>query len=170
MTKASHTQTTTMPAIAELVPHAAPMLLIDRVCDAGPDHLLANVTIKQTSMFFEKDHGVPTYVGIEYIAQAVAAYGGWRAKSADPAAAPRIGYLLGTRKMTMTRDWFEPGTRLNIYVENVFEDGEMGVFKGEIRDGNDVIVAAQINVFQPGDTAATPPASHTTHNQETTTP
>ena len=164
------TSTKTMPAIAELVPHAAPMLLIDRVCDAGLDHLLADVTIKQTSMFFEKGHGVPAYVGIEYIAQAVAAYGGWRAKSADRAAAPRIGYLLGTRKMTMTRDWFEPGTRLNIYVENVFEDGEMGVFKGEIRDGNDVIVAAQINVFQPGDTAATPPASHTTHNQETTTP
>ncbi|PKR57740.1 3-hydroxydecanoyl-ACP dehydratase [Thalassospira lohafexi] len=170
MTKASHTQITTMPAIAELVLHAAPMLLIDRVCDAGPDHLRAEITIQQTSMFFEKDHGVPAYVGIEYIAQAVAAYGGWRAKSADPAAAPRIGYLLGTRKMTMTRDWFEPGTRLNIYVENVFEDGEMGVFKGEIRDGNDVIVAAQINVFQPGDTDATLATSHTTHNQETTTP
>jgi|TARA_R110000782_G_scaffold5893_1_gene20416 predicted hotdog family 3-hydroxylacyl-ACP dehydratase len=169
MTKASQTQTNTIPAIAELVPHAAPMLLIDRVCDTGPDHLQAEVTIQQTSMFFEKGRGVPTYVGIEYIAQAVAAYSGWRAKSADPAALPHIGYLLGTRKMTMTRDWFEPGTRLNIYVENVFEDGEMGVFKGEIRDGNDVIVAAQINVYQPGDTATTPASSHTPHNQETTT-
>lgn len=181
MTKTAHVSTSdtiAMPAIEDLVPHAAPMLLIDRVCDAGPNHLQAEVEINETSMFYEKGHGVPTYVGIEYIAQTVAAYAGWRSKQSEPDASPAIGYLLGTRKMTLTRDWFESGTRLDIYVENIFEDGEMGVFKGEIHarggDGDDVIVAAQINVYQPGDTAQkttkTPLTPSKTNDTETTKP
>ena len=187
-----HTATNiAMPAVADLVPHAAPMLLIDRVCDAGPNHLLAEVKIDKTVMFYEKDRGVPTYVGIEHIAQAVAAYAGWRGRQSAPDTAPAIGYLLGTRKMTLTRDWFETGSQLHVYVENIFEDGEMGVFKGEIsvvsgdqnaNENNEdtaLIVSAQINVYQPGDAAGTETAATTetttatfqeTNDKETATP
>lgn len=153
------------PPIETLVPHAAPMLLIDRVLAADAESLTAEVRITKNSLFFTSAHGVPAYVGIEYIAQSVAAYSGWRAQSAAPGTAPKIGYLLGTRKMTMACDGFADGDVLVIHVKNIFEDGEMGVFDGEVRKGDETLVTARINVYQPDDTAETP-----TSNQETTKP
>ncbi|MDP2698555.1 hypothetical protein [Thalassospira sp.] len=139
------------PPVASLVLHAAPMLLIDRVIAADEDSMQTEIYITKNSLFFIPRHGVPGYVGIEYIAQTVAAYSGWRAQQAEPGSKPKIGFLLGSRKMTMTRDWFAADTRLEVHVKNIFEDGEMGVFDGEIRDGNDVVVSARINVYQPED-------------------
>ncbi|MAL29123.1 MAG: 3-hydroxydecanoyl-ACP dehydratase [Thalassospira sp.] len=156
------------PPVETLVPHAAPMLLIDRVLNADAESLTAEVRITKNSLFFPPTHGVPAYVGIEYIAQSVAAYSGWRAQSAAPGTAPKIGYLLGTRKMTMACDGFADGDALSIHVQNIFEDGEMGVFDGEVRKGDEILVSARINVYQPDDAAT--PSETPTSNQETTKP
>ncbi len=140
------------PPVATLVPHAAPMLLIDRILNANDDSMTAEVTIQPDSMFCDANDGVPGYVGIEYIAQTVSAYSGWRAQKASASASdakPKIGYLLGTRKMTLAVDAFKPGDRLEITVKNVFEDGEMGVFDGTVRCHQQVIVSARVNVYQP---------------------
>ena len=156
------TQPISMPPVSELVPHAAPMLLIDEVCSADPLNLQARVAIRKNSMFYQGGVGVPAYVGIEYIAQAVAAYSGWRGKQEDPTMPPRIGYLVGTRKMTLNCDGFQAGDCLDVFVKNIFEDEQMGVFEGEIRNGETVLVSAQINVYQP--------ASETGEQQETAKP
>ncbi|RCK51684.1 hypothetical protein TH25_08330 [Thalassospira profundimaris] len=135
----------------KLVPHAKPMLLIDRILAADDTSLKAAVQIDENSLFYTPENGVPSYVGIEYIAQAVSAYSGWRAWQASTTgnSEPRIGYLLGTRKMTLHETSFTAGDHLTIDVENIFEDGEMGVFDGTVcRDGQ-VIVSARINVYQP---------------------
>ncbi|MBO6804791.1 MAG: hypothetical protein JJ893_16165 [Thalassospira sp.] len=118
-------------------------------------------------MFCITNKGVPSYVGIEYMAQTFAAYSGWRAKNTDPVATPRIGYLLGSRKVTLSRNWFPVGCTLSVHINNIFEDGEMGVFDGEIRLGEEILVAARINVYQPKDneTSLTSPSDN---NQETT--
>ena len=166
----AHNTPSLMPPVDELVLHAAPMLLIDEVCSADPDRLHARVRIHKNSMFFEDGIGVPAYVGIEYIAQAVAAYSGWRGKQADPATPPRIGYLLGTRKMTLACDGFAAGSCLDVFVKNIFEDDQMGVFEGEVRTGETVLVKAQINVFQPASAPDQPEDTMTTTNQETTQP
>lgn len=70
-----------LPPISELVMHAKPMLLIDRAMSADETSLTAEVDITANSMFCVPNKGVPSYVGIEYIAQTVAAYSGWRAKT-----------------------------------------------------------------------------------------
>lgn len=158
------------PPVDTLVPHAAPMLLIDRVLNADAESLTAEVRITKNSLFFTPANGVPAYVGIEYIAQTVAAYSGWRAQSDAPGTAPKIGYLLGTRKMTMACDGFADGDVLVIHVQNIFEDGEMGVFDGEVRKGDETLVSARINVYQPDDTASVSSSETPTSNQETTKP
>lgn len=158
------------PPVETLVPHAAPMLLIDRVLAADAESLTAEVRITKNSLFFTPTHGVPAYVGIEYIAQSVAAYSGWRAQSAAPGTVPKIGYLLGTRKMTMACDGFADGDALVIHVKNIFEDGEMGVFDGEVRKGDETLVTARINVYQPNDAASVSASETPTSNQETTKP
>ena len=159
-----------IPAVDELVPHASPMLLIDEVCSADPQTLHARVTIHKNSMFFEEGLGVPAYVGIEYIAQAVAAYSGWRGKQEDPTSPPRIGYLLGTRKMTLACDWFQAGSCLDVFVKNIFEDEQMGVFEGEVRNRETVLVFAQINVYQPASENDAQQENTTTINQDTAKP
>ena len=56
----------------------------------------STVCIGEDSMFFEPPHGVPGYVGLEYIAQTIAAHGGLRARAVGEPV--RIGFLLGTRR------------------------------------------------------------------------
>ncbi|PKR53135.1 ApeP family dehydratase [Thalassospira marina] len=142
---------TAFPPVETLVPHARPMLLIDRIIAADDLSMQADVTIHAQSLFCSDEYGVPAYVGIEYIAQTVSAYSGWRALQASKTgnSQPRIGYLLGTRKMTMAKSGFKPGDHLIISVENIFEDGEMGVFEGTVRRNQEVIVSARVNVYQP---------------------
>jgi predicted hotdog family 3-hydroxylacyl-ACP dehydratase len=169
MTNMSKPHTDALPPISNLVMHAKPMLLIDRAITANETSMTVEVDISGNSMFCVPDKGVPGYVGIEYIAQTVAAYSGWRAKKANPDAIPRVGYLLGSRKVTLSREWFPLHHTLSVYVSNVFEDGEMGVFDGEIRLGEEILVAARINVYQPKDneTSLTSPSDN---NQETEAP
>ncbi len=63
-----------MPDIRSLVPHAGPMVLLDRVISVDEDSLLAEVRIRSDSLFCNID-GVGAWVGIEYMAQAI---GAWR--------------------------------------------------------------------------------------------
>lgn len=167
MTSDSTHHASILPPVSELVMHAKPMLLIDRVIGADETSMTAEVDITAKSMFHVSGKGIPSYVGIEYIAQTVAAYSGWRAKKADPDARPRVGYLLGARKVVLSRDWLPVGPTLSVHVRNIFEDEEMGVFDGEIRLGEEVLVAARINVYQPKDneTSLTSPLDN---KQETT--
>ena len=111
-------QQTVFPPIAELVPHSGRMLLLDRVVAADADSLQAEVDITAASMF-AGEHGVGNWIGIEYMAQAVAAFAGWQAMQhamagdagaggdanssidadAGTSRAPRkIGFLLGSRR------------------------------------------------------------------------
>lgn len=166
VTSMNNPQPNELPPIKELVIHGSPMLLIDRAVSANETTMTAELDITANSMFCVPGKGVPSYVGIEYIAQTVAAYSGWRARQATQDTQPRIGYLLGSRKVTMLRDFFPIGSRLTVHITNVFEDGEMGVFDGEVRLGEEILVDARINVYQPkeNETASTPPVGN---NQET---
>ena len=61
--------------ITELLPHDPPMVLIDRVVSYQNDFVHCQVTIHQDSPFC-KNGSVPSYIGIEYMAQAAAAWNG----------------------------------------------------------------------------------------------
>jgi predicted hotdog family 3-hydroxylacyl-ACP dehydratase len=141
------------PAVATLVPHKPPMVLIDRITAAGKDHFSAQVDISEHSLFSVPDCGVPAYVGIEYIAQTIAAYSGWRSQQENPGTPPQLGFLLGTRKMALAESWFPLGATLDIEIHNTFEDGPMAVFDGEILLDGRSLASASISVYQPDDPA-----------------
>src|SRR5450830_981789 len=83
-----------LPDIAMLVPHAAPMLLLDRVLRVDAETLCAEVAIRPDSLFYG-ERGIGAWVGIEYMAQAIAAYAGYHAQQrGEPV---KIGFLLGAR-------------------------------------------------------------------------
>ena len=134
--------------VAELVPHAGVMSLLSRVVDYGDDWLRAEVDIGPDSTFAD-ENGVPAWIGLEYMAQTIAAYAGLQERRQGKA--PKIGFLLGTRKYSTTADYFAPGETLSVTArEEVVGDSGLNVFKCELR-GAQVSADAVINVFQPDD-------------------
>jgi len=134
--------------VADLLPHAPPMLLLDEVLGYDFGTLQAAVTIRPNSPFFRGD-GVPAHIAIEYMAQACGALAGIEALSAGRPVG--LGFLLGTRNFQSARDFFHAGERLLISVDEVFRDVEMGVFDGSVRVADATLVTATLNVYRPED-------------------
>lgn len=137
--------------IAQLVPHSGIMSLLDRTLHCDHQSLIAEVTVGSDTLFVT-DKGVPAWVGIEYMAQSVAAFAGVRAKRAGEDI--RIGFLVGTRKYHCNSAYFPPGSTLTIRVtEELQGDNGLGVFVCRItsaeNSANMIVAEANLNVFQP---------------------
>lgn len=137
-------------SIAALLPHGPGFLLLDALLEYGAEHASCLVEIGPQSLFFEEGHGVPGWVGIEYMAQAIGAYAGIvRTQAGLPI---EIGLLLGTRRYACSRAMFAPGTRLTVRVEQLVRDGSgVAAFACTIHDGNEQLARAEIKAFQPDD-------------------
>jgi predicted hotdog family 3-hydroxylacyl-ACP dehydratase len=139
------------PDIRALVPHEGAMLLLDRVLEAGPESLCAEVAIRPDSLFCD-GAGVGSWVGVEYMAQAIAAYAGHTAwLRGEPV---KVGLLLGARRYQCSRPLFEVGSVLRVHVERALQgENGLGAFECRIEDavsGAGAAVAT-ITVFQPDD-------------------
>ena len=132
--------------VRELLPHDPPMVLLDRVVSYDDSSLVAEVDIGEGSMLCG-DSGVPGWVGIEYMAQAVAAYAGFQSRLEGEA--PTIGYLLGTRSYKCSLPVFPIGATLRIHIESLFVDMGLGAFNCRI-ELDEPVASATINVYQPG--------------------
>ncbi len=83
--------------VEELLPHSRSMVLIDDAIEAGADWVLAGVRIGEDSPFYDPElGGVPSWVGIEYMAQTVALFSGIQTKRA--AREIKVGLLVGVRR------------------------------------------------------------------------
>ncbi|MEQ8266977.1 MAG: hypothetical protein RH982_07265 [Parvibaculum sp.] len=143
-----------LPDIASLVPHDGTMLLVGRLVEASAVHAVAEVDVSERSTFYREGRGVPAYVGLEYLAQTIAAYdGALRHASGAP---PAIGFLLGTRRYKAERPWFAAGETLEVRVDMTFNENGMAAFDGVIRAGGETRVAASINVYRPEEGAGFP--------------
>lgn len=127
------------------------MLLLDRVIEASRLHAVAETTITRNSSFYRAGQGVPAWVGIEYMAQAVAVLGGVQAlEDSDPVP---MGYLLGTRHYRCAVPWFDDGFVLRVRCEEEVMDGNgLGAFNCQIAVGpfeiNDVVAQSRLTVYK----------------------
>lgn len=132
---------------SQLVPHCAPMVLIDTILSYdSTEGTVAQVQIREESPFATRD-GVPAWVGIEYMAQCIAAFGGCEALSRG--APPPIGYLLGTRRYEARQTMFSHGAVLVIRIKPLFTQDGMGSFACSIETGGQEVATATINTFTP---------------------
>lgn len=138
-----------LPDLRDLLPHSGPMVLLDRLVAVDDESLCAEVRVRADSLFF-LDGAVGGWVGLEYMAQAIGAFAGYRARRrGEPV---RIGYLLGTRRYECKQPSFALGSRLEIYVKRVLqsEDG-LAAFDCRINDENGLVASANVTVFQSAD-------------------
>jgi predicted hotdog family 3-hydroxylacyl-ACP dehydratase len=136
-------------AIADLLPHAAPMVLLDRVTAWDDLGVTASLTIGPETRFVEPGLGVPAHVGIEWMAQACGAFAGLRGNAAGEPV--RMGFLLSTRDFTAEVSWFALGQTLAISARQVFHEDGMAVFDCQIDAGAGAVARARLTVFQPAD-------------------
>ncbi len=131
--------------IAELIPHSGRMILLDRIIDYDEQSLSAELIVRDAGLP-GNDKTVPAWAGIEYMAQAVAAYAGIKSKQlGEPI---KLGFLLGTRRYTSNVASFNVGSALIIQVRNIIQDEKLGVFDCKIY-GTGIEISANLNVYQP---------------------
>ncbi|MFN9473061.1 hypothetical protein [Acidovorax sp.] len=145
--------TTELLPVENYVPHRGAMLLLDRLLAADVDSAVAEVTVPRGGLFLH-DAGMPSWVGMEYMAQTVAAWAGWNALRKCQAV--KIGFLLGSRRYETTQAFFAPGAVLRIRVDcDMMGDNGLGMFDCRIHGADEKELAcARISVFEPEDGSA----------------
>ncbi|HEX7749099.1 MAG TPA: hotdog family protein [Bordetella sp.] len=137
-----------LPATA-LLPHSGNIVLLDEIVSCDSETLTARATVRP-SLFSLADGSLPPWIGLEILAQAVAAWSGWQALVAGEPV--RMGFLLGTRRYECRAEAFLPGAALTVQVARTLQDDSgMGVFEGSIVEGAREIAQARLNVYQPED-------------------
>ncbi len=136
---------------AWLLPHRAPMLLLDRITNFGPGWLEAQVAHENSP--FKTSEGIPAWVSIEYMAQAICAYAGISCRQRQ--VPPKIAFLLGTRLFSSTVTHFSANEILLVRVEAIMEDNSgISLFHSQVLStGNTLQAEAQIKGIMPEDTA-----------------
>lgn len=141
------------PDISRLLAHRGDMLLLERVLDAEADRIRVLARVDAVAWYADPRGDMPAWVGIELMAQAVAAWAGlaaWR-----DGAPPKQGFLLGTRVYVCHVPVFPAGAELVVGAVEVFkENNGLAAFDCVITSGGETLAAATLKVFEPEDFAA----------------
>jgi len=134
--------------IAALLPHKAPMILLDHVTGTDTQSVEAAVSVTAGRPFFEEGRGMPAHVALEWMAQACGAWAG--AQAMDAGAKIKLGLLLGTRSFHAGRPWLEEGRMFTVHASQNYMDNEIGVFDCSVTDtaSGAEVAAAQLTVYQ----------------------
>ncbi|MBX8485903.1 hotdog family protein [Pseudomonas cichorii] len=137
--------------LAELIPHAADMILIDQVLSFDEEQIQTRVTVRPDGLFSQPDGNLPAWIGVELMAQSVAAYAGCQARlKGEPV---QLGFLLGSRKYECNVGHFPAGSELTIKAtRSLQDDSGMGVFECNLT-GPDIQAFARLSVYCPPNAA-----------------
>ncbi len=106
-------------------PHSGPLLLVDRVLNFS-DHSIETETDVSEKLPFFAEGSIPSYLGLEIMAQSIAVWSGLRRGRSDTK--PPIGYLLGTRKFQCKHPYIKEGAVLKTKSEQLFENEGLASF------------------------------------------
>jgi radical SAM protein with 4Fe4S-binding SPASM domain len=128
-----------------LVPHKAPMLLIDRLIEMKERASVSEMTVTADSIFVNGTGTLDEASYPEIISQAIAAQEGFR-KLGCREAQPE-GFLLGVKKLEILGT-AHIGDTLRISVFKAAKYGDFGIINGEVYRGKELIARGEVKVFQ----------------------
>ncbi|MBU2012573.1 MAG: hotdog family protein [Gammaproteobacteria bacterium] len=138
--------------IAELLPHAGDMILLDGVERFDDDSVETVLQVRADGLLSAADGSLPAWVGVEIMAQSVAAFAGCHARQAGQPV--ELGFLLGTRSYQCDVEAFPAGADLRVRAHRSLQDDNgMGVFECHL-DGPGIHAEARLNVFRPPEVAS----------------
>lgn len=137
----------TFPHPSEVLPHAGRAVLIDAIVADTADTIEAVAQVTSAHPYYVEGRGVPSWVGLELMAQAIAAHAGLAGRRARRP--PRVGMLLGTRRYAATTAWFAEGARLEIRAHRAFgAEGGMAACDCQIRCAGELLAEATIIIAE----------------------
>jgi len=133
--------------VADLVPHRGTMSWLHRVISVDAERVVAEADIAEDSLFLRGGQ-LDAWIGIEYMAQTIAAWAGHRARREGRSIA--LGFLVGTRRYDVHRQSFKVGECLRIEAScELMADNGLGMFACRILVGGEVAATANLSVFEP---------------------
>lgn len=138
-----------LPAVEDILPHRGDMLLLDQLLCSDPTRLTAEYRPCSTAWYIQQG-GMPSWIGIELMAQAIAAHVGMQKRAQG--LPPKPGVLLGTRRYQATQGHFVPGQPLQVMVERQYlDDSGLGAYEASIECDGQTLASATVKVFEPAD-------------------
>lgn len=138
------------PPIDTILPHRGTMLLVDGVSACSDEALTAHAAVHSDAWYADENGEMPAWIGIELMAQGVAAHIALLAMRAGGHARP--GVLLGTRSYKAHMSAFARDAQLTIHVQEVLRSEEgHSAYECTIDHDGARYADAVIKVFQPGD-------------------
>jgi predicted hotdog family 3-hydroxylacyl-ACP dehydratase len=136
--------------IAEVLPHAGAMLLLDALLDHGEEHVACAVRVRRETRFCDGVNGVPAWVGLEYMAQTMCAFSGIEEVRAGMK--PSIGLLLGSRQYRSEVEWFAMGTDLVVRADlQLRDDNNLVAFECTIHGRGRLLARGDVKAYRPRD-------------------
>jgi predicted hotdog family 3-hydroxylacyl-ACP dehydratase len=135
------------PPIGELLPHRRRAVLLSRVLSHDAATTTCEVDAGAGELYRDADGAVPAYVGLEFMAQAVAAHGGLLDREAGRPTRP--GFFLGSRRLSFATARFEAGRPLVATATHLRGSGRMLAFDCSVRaaEGGDAMVSGILTVY-----------------------
>ncbi|WP_114810630.1 hotdog family protein [Paraburkholderia kururiensis] len=139
---------TALPPIEQLVPHRGTMLLLDSVSAFDDESLTAYASVRSDAWYADREGAMPAWIGVELMAQAIAAHVGLLAMRAGENVRP--GVLLGTRRYEARMPAFPGGAQLCITIKEVLRSEEgHGAYACTIGHEGALCAEAIVKVYQP---------------------
>ena len=137
-------------SISQVLPHAGAMLLLDELLEFGAEHVICAVRIRPETMFCDGRHGVPAWVGLEYMAQTMCAFSGIEEVRAG--LKPSVGLLLGSRRYQCETEWFGLGQELTVRADlQLRDERDLVAFQCTIHAGARQIARGDVKAYRPHD-------------------
>jgi len=138
-----------LPPIEEVLPHRGIMLLVERVVAWDAEHASVAATARREAWYAE-DGAMPCWIGIELMAQAIAAHVGLIARSQGRP--PQRGVLLGTRQFRSSRAHFPAERELIVTARVSYRDESgLGSYDTTIDLEGAAVATANVTVYEPPD-------------------
>ena len=132
------------------MPHRGPMLWLDGLIAGGEDSVEATATLPADAWYRQEAPGMPAWLGVELMAQAVAAHVGLRGWLAGKP--PKPGVLLGCRTYRVQASSFPQGERLRVSARLSYRDESgFGAYDCTVNGAGGPLASATLKVYEPDD-------------------
>jgi predicted hotdog family 3-hydroxylacyl-ACP dehydratase len=134
-----------------LIPHKGRMMLLDRIIGYDIEHSIrAEYTVTKDCLFYDPVlDGVPSWVGFEFMAQAISALTGIRKRAKGEK--PNIGFILSIPSIRMEIPLFKNGSSVEVRVEEIDCNVMISTYVGGAFLENKKVMEGKLMVMEVSD-------------------
>ena len=135
--------------LLSIIPHRDRMLLLDRVSsyDLEGRSIEAEYQITENCIFYDyAEQGVPSWVGFEFMAQAICAFCGIRDKMMG--VPQKKGFILAVSQLQAGLPFFKAGSIISIKTREVERLYPVCVLEGELLLGGKKVLEGKLTIME----------------------